>query len=171
MGEWLAGVFGVALLALMFADWYSVAGGRVGVSAWEAFSVTDVLIALAAVMAVALAVITASDRSQAVSVALASLLTIFSLIALVFLLYRVISPPDVAATVSPDGPRPTGYIPQDVKREAGLWLGLAAYAGLLAGALAALRDDRFPRAVREQSRVEVETLPTPPREGAGESRA
>jgi hypothetical protein len=37
--------------------------------------------------------------------------------------------------------------------------------------MAALRDDRFPRVVREQNRVEVATLPTPPREGAGESGA
>ena len=83
----------------------------------------------------------------------------------------MISPPDVVATYSPAGPRPTGYIPQDVQREPGLWIGLGACVGVALGAMTALRDERFPRAVREQNRVEVKTLPTPPREGAGESGA
>jgi hypothetical protein len=168
MGEWLAGVSGVVLLVALFLDWYGPLVGYDKLSAWEAFGVVDVVLALAAVWAIALAAMTALDRSQAVPTALASLLTYVALLALALVLYRVISPPDHLQSATPG--RPTGYIPSgDPSREVGLWIGLAATVGVLAGALAALRDDRFPRAVREQSRVEVRTLPTPPPGGAGES--
>ena len=170
MGEWVAGVSGAVLLGAMFADWYSIGGGSLGRSAWQSFSAIDVLLALAAIMAVGLAAITAAHRAQAVPTAIASLLAPVAVVALGLLLYRVISPPDIKATYGA-GPRPTGYLAQDVHREAGLWIGLAACVGVALGAMTALRDDRFPRAVREQNRVEVTTLPTPPREGAGESGA
>ncbi|MEA2399592.1 MAG: hypothetical protein QOK25_3148 [Thermoleophilaceae bacterium] len=171
MGEWLAGVSGVVLLGAMFMDWYSIGGGSLGQSAWQSLSVIDLVLGLTALTAVGLAVMTAVDRSQAVPTAIASLLTPVAVVALALLLYRVISPPHVMATYGAYGPRPTGYIPQDVQREPGLWIGLAACVGVALGAMAALRDDRFPRVVREQNRVEVATLPTPPREGAGESGA
>ena len=142
LGEWLAGGFGAALLAVMFADWY----GSPARDAWQAFGVLDVVLALTGLMAIALAVLTAMHRSQAVPMALGALLLLLGLVASVWLVVRVLDPPGSAGA-----------------RESGLWLGLAACVGATAAGLMSLRDDSFPRAVREQNRVEVETLPTPPR--------
>lgn len=171
MGEWLAGASGVVLLVSLFLDWYGPLA-EPKFTAWEAFSVIDVVLAAAAIWAIALAVMTALDRSQAVPTAMASLLVYVVLLALALLLYRVISPPGHLQSVPLPGTRATGYNPTaDPSREIGLWIGLAAMVGVAAGAMASLRDDRFPRVVREQNRVEVRTLPTPPPEGAGESGA
>ena len=61
----------------MFLDWYAAAAparGRdidisVGFNAWQAFSITDLILALTAALGIALAVLTASRRSPALPVA------------------------------------------------------------------------------------------------------
>ena len=78
-GELIAAAGGVALLVVMFLDWYAVGGTTsvggsdvrisLGLTAWEAFAITDVLLALAALIAIGLAVITAARRSPALPVA------------------------------------------------------------------------------------------------------
>jgi carbon starvation protein CstA len=150
--EWVAAVCGVALLVVLFLDWFS-AGSR-GQSAWEAFAALDVVLAVVGLMAVALAVVAAAHRSQAVPLALGSLLVLIGVIGTAWLAIDAVSPPDLGPGTS---------------REAGLWLGLAACGAVTLAALASIRDDRFPRAVVEGSRIDVPTLPAPPREGAGEA--
>ena len=147
--EWIAAACGLGLLVALFLDWYRA--GSAERSGWEAFAALDVALALVALMAIALAAVAAFHRSQAVPLAIGALLVLVGLIATVWLVVRVASPPDAA------------------KREAGLWIGLAACVGATLSALVSIRDDRFPRAVVDASRVEIPTLPTPPREGAGEA--
>lgn len=143
IGEWVTGFAGVALLGIMFLDWYEAGGAAA--SAWEAFSVLDVLLVIVALMAVAVAVMAAAHDTPAVSLALASLLLLVGLIATIVLVVRAFAPPDV------DG--------ADSSLAAGAWLGLAATALVTAGALASMRDERFPRGARIE--VPVETLPPP----------
>lgn len=135
IGEWLTGVGGAALLVTLFLDWF---GGR---SAWQAFSVADGLLALAAAMALATAAMAAAHNAPAVSLALASLVALVGLAATIVVVVRAIAPPD------------------DLARAAGLWAGLASCALTTAGAFLAMRDERFPRAARVE--VPVETLPPP----------
>jgi hypothetical protein len=161
--EWIAGACGVALLVATFLDWY--AAGSVKRNAWEAFGALDVLLAVVGLMAIALAAVTAGHRSQAVPTAIGSLLVLVGIVTSAWLVFRVASPPDLAGSV-PSGPRATGYRP-GTDREAGLWLGLATCIGVTLSALASIRDDRFPRTVSDAARVDVPTLPAPPREGAG----
>ena len=142
--EWIAAAGGVVLLAASFLDWY---GGR---SAWEAFGALDVVLAIVGLAAIALAVLTAAHSAQAVPLAIGSLLTLVGLVASVWLALNVASPPG------------------DADREAGLWVGFAACVGVTLTALWSVRDDRFPKAVAEAGRVEIPTLPAPPREGAGQ---
>jgi hypothetical protein len=163
--EWAAGACGAALIGSTFLDWYGAGSTRR--NAWEAFGALDALLVLVGLMAVALTVVTVAHRAQAVPVALGSLLALVGLVASAWLVYRVASPPDVAGSV-PSGPRPTGYRP-GTEREVGLWIGLVACLGTTLAALASIRDDRFPRAVTEAARVELETLPAPPREGTREA--
>ena len=84
-GELIAAAGGAGLLAVMFLEWYATAGvtevlGRdieisVGFTAWQRFTVTDILLALAALAAIGLAVLTTSRRSPALPVAAAVLTT------------------------------------------------------------------------------------------------
>jgi hypothetical protein len=141
--EWLAGVFGVVLLGSLFLDWF---GGRSG---WQALGVLDVVLALMAVSALGLVAITAAHRTQAVSTGVASMLGLVAIFVSVWLLVRVASPPGGA------------------ERDVGLWIGLVGCLGVTGAALRSIRDDRFPRAVRDAARVELPPLPAPPRDGAG----
>ena len=163
IGEWMLGIGGALLLVTTFLDWYDVdasaateSGGTVrlvgSLSAWDAFSVVDLLIALLAALAIGGAVMAAAHPTPAASLALASLSLLVGLFVLIALLVRAFAMPDFAI----DGLR----IPDDdVSVAAGLWLGLGACALTTLGAFASMRDERFPRAARIE--VPVETIPPP----------
>jgi hypothetical protein len=131
----------VLLLLVMLFDWYSVPAlslgdqeaGSVGFNAWESFAVNDVILALAAVMALVAFALTATQPTAAVPLALAALTTLVALLGLVLVVIRVIWPPDLTDGVL------------DVDREAGAWLGLVAISTLVAGCLASIRDERLPQ--------------------------
>ena len=127
------GMGGLAVLLVMFLDWYEVPTvvGVVGFSAWESFAVNDVILALAAVMALTAFVLTAAQPTAAVPLALASLTTLVALVALVLVAIRVIWTPDIEGV--------------DTDRATGAWLGLVAVTVLAAGCLASIRDERLPR--------------------------
>jgi hypothetical protein len=139
-GDWVMGLGGLAVLGVMFLDWYGppdellYASSDVQSNAWEAFAVNDVILALAALLAIAAAVMTMLHPTAAVPLALASLAALVSLLALVLIVIRVIWPPDVF----PD------EVPFDTARETGAWLGLVATSILLGGCLASIRDERLP---------------------------
>ena len=139
-GEWIAGVSGVVLLVSLFLDWYS--SGGVSANAWEVFTVTDVLVAVAGMWGVGLAVSAATQRSPAVPQAISALTVPFALLAAVLVVINALSLPGGA-----DG------------REIGLWLGLVATFGVLIGAWRSMGDQSFPRAVAPN--VEVTPLPAP----------
>lgn len=132
---------GVAVLVVMLFDWYSIpelslgdeSVGSIGFNAWESFAVNDVILALAAVMALATFVLTASQPTAAIPLALASLTTLVALLSFVLVVIRLIWTPDVTDGVF------------DTQREAGAWLGLVAISVLAVGCLASIRDERLPR--------------------------
>ena len=141
-GDWVMAIGGVAVLAVMFLDWYEPSldghevifeSGSIQQTAWEAFAVNDVILALAAVMAITAFVLTAAQPTAAVPLGLSSLTTIVSVIALVLVVLRMIWPPDLGV----DDPFETA-------RLTGAWLGLVATALLTAGCLASIRDERLP---------------------------
>jgi len=132
-GDWVMGIGGLAVLLVMFLDWYEVPTvvGVIGFNAWESLAVNDVILAVAAVMALTAFVLTAVQPTAAVPLALASLTTLVALVALVLVVIRVIWTPDIAGV--------------DTDRAAGVWLGLVATSVLAAGCLASIRDERLPR--------------------------
>ena len=141
------GIGGLALLVVMFLKWYGVGEGNSGLylsgtygehggiqlTAWEAFAVNDVILALAALMALTAFVLTAVHPTAAVPLAISSLATLVSLLALVLTTLRLVWPPEIL----PDF---------DTNRLTGAWLGLVATTVLAAGCLASIRDERVPRA-------------------------
>jgi len=128
-GDWVMALGGLAVLAVMFLDWYELPGKET-VSAWESFAVTDVILALAAVMALAAFALTALQPTAAVPLALASITTLVAIVGLLLVVIRVISPPDVNEL--------------ETARETGAWLGLVAAGLLTGGCLASIRDERLP---------------------------
>lgn len=129
-GDWVMGLGALAVLVVMFVDWYEVPD-LVAVNAWESFAVNDVILALAALLALTGFILTAVHPTAAVPLALSSLATLVSVVALVLMAIRLISTPDVE-----------GF---DTTRLAGAWLGFVATAFLTAGCLASIRDERLPR--------------------------
>src|SRR5687767_7787262 len=132
-GDWVMGLGGVAVLLVMLFERYSIPALSVGFNAWESFAVNDLILALAAVMAIAAFALTAMQPTAAVPLPLASLVTLVSILALVLVVIRLIWTPDVTDGVF------------DAEREVGAWLGLVATSVLVAGCLASIRDERLPR--------------------------
>jgi|GraSoiStandDraft_5_1057265.scaffolds.fasta_scaffold51792_3 hypothetical protein len=171
-GEWIAGIAGVVLFVSLFLDWYSVAfkglpNDPTGAStAWEAFSVADVILAIAALMGIALAIAAATQRAPAVAQALSALTVPVALTAAVFAVVHALSVPDVASAARHGVPRggwtvyaPISQLHPPVSREIGLWLGLAGVFGVLVGAWRSMGDQSFPATVRPK--VDVTPLPAP----------
>ena len=149
-GEWMAGVSGLVLLVSLFLPWYGdEAGSRTG---WESLGALDVVLAVVALSALAIPVVTALERVPAVPLAHQSLTTLIGLLALALVLIRVLNMPDWAD-----------------EREWGLWVALAATLGIVAGGLVAMRDERLTRGERHTdltgvpvaAQPDIERLPAP----------
>ena len=157
-GELIAAAGGVALLVVMFLDWYaaggttSVGGQRISVSvgftAWEAFGITDILLALAALIAIGLAVLTATRRSPALPVAASVITATTGILATLLVLYRILNQPG-----------PNEFI--EVKLPA--FLGFLSVLAVAVGGYLSLRDEDW-----EDAPVPTDVRPTPPREGPQE---
>jgi hypothetical protein len=154
-GEWIAGVAGLVLLAALFLPWYGDdAGSRTG---WQSLGALDVVLAVVALAAAAIPVVTAAHRVPAVPLAHQSLTTLAGSLALLLVLIRVLNLPDWA-----------------IGREWGLWIGLAGTLGVAVGSAMAMRDERLTRHGRHTDLTgvpvaaprEIETL-SPPRPEAG----
>jgi hypothetical protein len=134
-GELLALAGGAALLVSLFTDWYGasveVPGASVqlsrGFSAWESFSVIDILLALVAAAAIGLAAIQAVQTRPAMPVAASVLTVLVGAVGVLLVVLRLLAQPG-----------PNEFI--DVR--AGAWLALAATVAITVGAWMALADER-----------------------------
>ena len=132
LGEWVAGLSGLALVVLLFLPWYARTVECVrapcpptSLDAWSAFAVIDVVLLLVGLLAVAVAVLCALYSSPPIPVATSSLALSAGIVAIVLVLVRIAFLPDADA------------------RLPGSWLGLLAVAGVAVGAWMALRDEGF----------------------------
>ena len=145
-GEIVAGAAGVVLLVAMFLNWYSVSGRHDSLTAWGAFSVVDVLLALVALLGIALALSQVVGRGPALPVALGVITTTLALAGTLLLVYRIINQP---------GPNDL------ISVEPGAYLGLLASLGVFLGAWLSLSDER-PRPA-DPAPPEPQRRPTPAR--------
>jgi hypothetical protein len=146
IGEVVAGAAGAVLLASMFLDWYSVSGRDDSLTAWGAFGVVDVLLAVVALLGIALALSQVVGRGPTLPVALGVVTTTLGLAGTLLLLYRILNQPG----------------PNDVIGVSlGAWIGLAASLGVFLGAWLSLSDER-PRPV-DPPPPEPQRRPTPAR--------
>jgi hypothetical protein len=169
-GEWIVAVSGVALMVSLFLPWYGRESGTApgelagltayapvptaseSLSGWGAFAAIDAVLALIAASAVGLFVVTATQRVAAVPIALDALVALAGFAAMALVFVRVLALPGDAAG-----------------REWGLWLGLASAAGIAAGGMLAMRDERLSPPGRTTDATgkpvpaprEIEALPPP----------
>jgi carbon starvation protein CstA len=139
-GERIAGIGGLALLAVMFVDWYgaTVMFGALdrldlGATAWEAFSVLDVVLALLALVPLILVVLQATRDSPSLPIAFSVFTTVAGAIATLLILYRIVNQPGANDAV---------------EVEAGAWLGLAAAAAIAVGGWRSMRVEAMPGVAR-----------------------
>jgi hypothetical protein len=153
-GEWIAALSGVLLLVSLFVPWYdrgpvaciALAGVECPnpdrFTAWESFSLIDVVLALVALFALAVWVVTATQRTAAIAIAMDAVLVPLGVMATVIVVIRLSSLPDL-------GPH--------VGRAVGVYLALAGALGISVGAWLAMRNERSPM----QPLPEVERVPPP----------
>ncbi|HEY3020909.1 MAG TPA: hypothetical protein VGJ32_11985 [Solirubrobacteraceae bacterium] len=143
-GDLLAGLGGIALLAVMFVPWYGflegpysgtrdIAANNTEQSAWQAFHVTLVPLVLLALLGITLLATTVFERTSAWPVAAQVFTALVGTIASVWILLRLLNPP---------GPNFA------VDRRWGVWVGTALVLAITAGAWWSMRDaDRADRPV------------------------
>jgi multisubunit Na+/H+ antiporter MnhB subunit len=154
-GELIAAGGGAALLIVMFLDWYGAGGSAtfqgqdieisLGFNAWQAFSVTDLILALTAVSAIGLAVITASHRSPALPVAGSVITATLGALATLLVFYRILNQP---------GPN------EFFEVKLGAFLGFVSVLAVAVGGWLSVRDEQW-----EDAPMATDVRPTPPREG------
>ena len=145
-GELLAGVAALVLLASTFLDWYTPRGRAEGLSAWSAFTVVDLLLALVIALGLAVLVLQVAGRGPALPVGVEVVTTTLALAATLLVLYRILDQP---------GPNDA------IEVSAGAWLGLVAVAAVFYGAWHALHDERARPA--DPPAPAPERRPAPPR--------
>jgi hypothetical protein len=162
-GELLAGASGLLLLVVMFLPWFGLDGrarvpgsGRVisidagNIDAWEAFGVIDVVLALAAVLAIAVLVVALVSTPPP---GLAVAATGAAALAALLIVFRLIDVPDIAVA----DPGDTAY---ETGRRLGAFFGLLCTAGIalganrVAAAAGAAVPEVAPRAAREPAAPE-----------------
>jgi carbon starvation protein CstA len=125
-GEWIAAAGGLALLVTLFLPWFEDPSGE-SVTAWSAFGITDVVLALLGAAAIGYLVLVAASPTTALPTAINVLLVAFAAVALLLVLFRTLI----------NQPGDDGF-------ELGALLGLAATIVTLAGAWHALADESSP---------------------------
>lgn len=98
-------------------------------NAWEAFAVTDVVMAIAIALAVMVAVVDWFRLSVSLPVAGSGMVGLVVLFALLMVVYRTLNPP------GGDG----------VEREPALYAGLALLFGIFGGAVVGMMEDHPPK--------------------------
>jgi hypothetical protein len=146
LGELIAGAGGVALLAVMFLDWYGA--GPVGVNAWQAFDIVDVILAVTALAAIALAALSTTQRSPALPVAAGVITSTLGIVGALLVLYRILNQPGPNEVV-------------DVK--VGALLGFLSVAAVAGGGWLSMRDEET-----DYAGAPVSVRPAPPTTGPEE---
>jgi hypothetical protein len=131
--EWVLGTAALVLVVALFLPWFTVgpsAGGPT-YSAWHALSVVDILLFACAAMGLLAVVVQATQRSQALPVITSVFATWAGLLAVGLVVAKLIDHPEL------------GGLPDAVVAiRWGIWLGLGAAIGIVAGGWWAVADDR-----------------------------
>jgi hypothetical protein len=158
-GELIAGLAGVALFVIMLVfKWYGIKGvvlfgesggleTREGATrnAFQAFTITDLVLLLTALAAVALPLWSALGRPATGPIRPGAIVAVLGGVAFVLIAFRLVSPPDLSTAIPgvhvSDIPDET---PFEVTRKVGPWLGLVPVALIAYGGYLSARDRASP---------------------------
>jgi uncharacterized membrane protein len=140
-GEWIAAAGGLALIVSLALPWYDAPTEPL--TGYEALTVIDILLTLVALLALALAVLEATQDSPAKPVAAAVLTVVFGALAVLLVLFRLIDAPADGLTV-----------------RAGAWLGLVAALAITVGGWRALAAE-YVRGLPPDLEPELRPTPAP----------
>jgi uncharacterized membrane protein YfcA len=147
VGEWIAALSGGLLIVSLFVHWYrrgpvaciALAGVKCpnpeGFTGWESFAVIDVVLAAVAVFALAVWVVTVTQQTVAIAIAMDTLLALLGIVATIIVAIRLADLPDL-------GPH--------VERTTGVYLALGGALGVVTGAWLAMHDERAPTQPRPE---------------------
>jgi len=122
-GALIAGGSALALFAFMFFDWYE--GAFAPIDGWSGLGWLQVVLVIAAISsAIVFAVVTFTEAAVSPPVALSAIVTAVGLATFLALFYSVINPPGA-----------------ETDREIGLFLGLLATAGIVAGGYLGMQEE------------------------------
>jgi hypothetical protein len=153
-GEWVAALSGVLLLVSLFVPWYErgpvACIAVVGVdcpnpakfTGWESFAVIDVALAAVALFALAVWVVTATQPTGAVGIAMDAILALLGIAATAIAAIRLANIPDLG---------------RQVERSIGVYLALAGALGVAIGGWLSMQNERGPA----EPRTEPERVPPP----------
>jgi hypothetical protein len=146
--EPVAGVGGLLLLVSLFLPWYGFESDIAqlslpGVNGWQAFTVFDVVLALLALPAIAVPIVSWTARGPAKPIAVAVIASAIGWLAVLLAAFRLADPP---------GPN------EFVEARYGAWLALAGALIGWIGSWMSLRDESTPGAVAP----DVPRRPAPP---------
>jgi hypothetical protein len=99
----------------------------VNATAWQAFSVIDLVMAAASISAVSVGLVVLARLSVSYPIAGSAVTAGFGGLALVLIAYRLIDPPGSG---------------EEINREVGIWLGVAAAAGITFGGYLGMQEAR-----------------------------
>ncbi len=138
----LTGLFGLLLLGSLFAPWYDMSDGTA--DAWRSFGFIDLWLALTALLAMAVPLITATREAPALPVAI-DVLTVWAVVvSVVLVVVRLLALPNAEFV--------TG-------RHWGVYAGVACVAGTLVSSWWALRKQDAPGIKLPPP---VQAMPAPP---------
>jgi uncharacterized membrane protein len=123
-GDWLVTAAAIVLVVALFLPWYALPSGQ-RATAWEAFSVVDVILLACAAVSLLAVVLQATQRSPALPVVADVAAVWTALVAVVLIVIKVAD-------------RPGRY----TETCYGIWVALAAAVALLGAAWWAMRDER-----------------------------
>lgn len=142
-GEKLAAISALLLFVFMFFDWFGVEvsgvpgfGGDVsgaGGSAWDALDVIPIFLMLAIVAAIGVALIRLTDADLELPISLNAIVAALGGLAVLLILYRIIDQPGGGGDFS--------GVEIDVTLKIGIFLALAAAAGIAYGGYRAMQEE------------------------------
>jgi hypothetical protein len=164
-GEKIAGVSAILLFVFMFFEWFGVevsgVGGFSGTiegeggSAWDALDFIPIVLVVTVIAALAMAALRLSDSTYEPPVPISTIVAVLGAISVLLVLYRIIFPPSFGSF---------GGVSVDATLSFGIFLGLAAAAGIAYGGYSAMREEgiTFGDTADRLSGGDTTTPPPPP---------
>lgn len=137
---YIAAAAGAILLIATFLPWYGWRGFEGSFTAWQSFSLVDVMLAFADVVAFGSVALVTTGRTVAIRISPVAIIATAGVLAALLILYRLVDPPAFQGEPGVEAAFPGGA-PAELRY--GALVGLLAAVGIAVGGLVAAREERW----------------------------